>query len=112
MSPDVETTIGQLVKEAFFVDALKKAGPQRFVNLKRGVNDNARGLVHRVGYWIPLCFSLCLCVSVVHFMFAAKIPGIRLYTAVALMRSSTFTRSSVVWASSSRPGAKPTVGMP
>ena len=37
-----------------------------WMQLKRGFGDDAGGLVDRARYGNSLCFSLCLCVSVVH----------------------------------------------
>jgi len=37
-----------------------------WMQLKRGIDDDAGGLVDRARYGNSLCFSLCLCVSVVH----------------------------------------------
>ena len=78
LSFDIKPTIGQLVLQALLVDAFKQAGSQGVVNLKRGIDDNAGCLVDRVRYWDSLCFSLCLCVSVVHVVVSASTSGIRL----------------------------------
>ena len=37
-----------------------------WMQLKRGIDDDAGGLVDRARYGNSLCFSLCLCDSVVH----------------------------------------------
>ena len=41
----IESPVGDLVIQAFFVNALKQAGPRSLVDLKRGINDGARDLV-------------------------------------------------------------------
>jgi hypothetical protein len=44
----------QFVVKTFLVNALEQSRPEGLMNLKRGVNDDARGLVNRVGYRFSL----------------------------------------------------------
>ena len=77
----VEIGINGWHNSAFYMDYARKQGVRvitaREVH-QRGIDDNAGCLVDRVRYGNSLCFSLCLCVSVVHFVLSAMTSGIRL----------------------------------